>query len=189
MKELIKITLNKKERVFLQNKFYLIVNGSVRVYDVFENGKFIPKETSFKKGEIIGNFFKCFPNENLPFSFPETRVQVVALENDTLIQEIQFELESIATNMELSKIIMHLIKENIFKIFYHLYDMKGYLLAILKFCADHSGKISKEQLRHENFLMSKSHFYKTYTELKEGKYIDESDKHIYLNLKKVEEYF
>lgn len=184
-----KIVLRKKERYFLSNKFYLVINGSVCAYDIFENGKVIPKEACFKAGEIIGNFFQCFPSEYLPLPLPDTEVEIVAMEDNTIIEEFKFESKNISTNLGLSKIIIQLLKENIFKLFYHLYDKKGYLLVILRFYANEKGVLLKEQIHYDNFLMSKSQFYNTYTLLKEEKYIKEEDKNIKLNLKKIEKYF
>ena len=93
------------------------------------------------------------------------------MEDNTIIEEFKFEKRTLITNLEFSKIISQLLKENIFKLFYHLYDKKGYLLAILKFYADEKGILLKEQLHYENFLMSKSLFYNVYTDLKDEKYI------------------
>lgn len=184
-----KIVLRKKERYFLSDKFYLVINGSICAYDIFENGKSLPKEGCFKKGEIIGNFFRCFPTENLPLPLPETEVEIVAMEDNTIIEEFKFEAKNISTNLGLSKIIVQLLKENIFKLLYHLYDKKGYLLAILKFYADDKGVLLREQIHYENFLMSKSQFYNIYTSLKEEKYLKEENKNVKLNLKKIDKYF
>lgn len=182
-----KVVLNKKERYFLEGKFYIVTNGSLCAYDIFENGKYIPKEACFKAGEIVGNFFEIFPNKNLVL--PEMEVEIMAMEDNTIIEEFKFEKRTLITNLEFSKIISQLLKENIFKLFYHLYDKKGYLLAILKFYADEKGILLKEQLHYENFLMSKSLFYNVYTDLKDEKYIKEVNKNIKLNLNKIDKYF
>mgnify|MGYP001226806881 CR=1 FL=1 len=184
-----RIVLNKKERYFLSDKFYQVVSGSLCAYDIFENGKSLPKEACFKKGEIIGNFFQCLPTENLPLPLPENEVEVIAMEDNTVIEEFRFEAKNIATNLGLSKIFTQLLKENIFKLFYHLYDKKGYFLAILRFYANEKGTLLREQIHYENFLMSKSKFYSIYTELKKEKYLKEIDRYIQLNLKKIDEYF
>lgn len=182
-----KIILNKKERYFLEDKFYIVTSGSVCAYDIFENGKYIPKEACFKKGEIVGNFFEIYPSENLVL--PEMEVEIIAIEDNTIIEEFKFEKRVLVNNLEFSKIVTQLLKENIFKLFYHLYDKKGYLLALLKFYANDQGVLLKEQLHYENFLISKSLFYNVYTELKEEKYIREIDKNIKLNLNKIDKYF
>lgn len=182
-----RIILKKKERYFLKNKFYIIIDGIVGVYEIFENGKSLPKETFFKKGEIVGNFFQTFNGKNLVL--PEIEVEIVAMEENTILEEFKFEAKNSSTNFELNKIIFQLIKENIFKIFYHFYDKKGYLLAILKFNTDDRGIISKEKLHYENFLMSKSQFYNIYNSLKDEKDIIEDNDIIKLNLKKVDKYF
>lgn len=183
-----KIVLGKKERYFLSNKLYLIINGSICAYDIFENGKVLPKETCFKKGEIIGNFFQYLPTDYFPLPLPDTEIEVVAMEDNTIIEEFSFEAKNISINLGLSKIIVQLLKENIFKLFYHLYDKKGYLLAILKFDADDKGMLLKEQIHYDNFLMSKSQFYNVYTILKEERYLKENGKNIQLNLKKIDKY-
>lgn len=184
-----RIVLKKKERHLLSDKFYLIINGTICAYDIFENGKCIPKEVCLKKGEVIGNFFQCFPTEKLPLPIPETEVEIVAIEDNTIIEEFNFDSKIISANLGLEKIINQLLKDSIFKIFYHLYDKKGYLLAILKFYASSKGVLLKEQIHYENFLMSRSQFYNIYTNLKNEKYIKEIDRNIYLDLKKIDQYF
>lgn len=182
-----RVVLKKKERYFLNEKFYIIIQGSVNVYDIFANGKYIPKETAFKKGEIIGNFLRTFQTKSL--LLPESEVEIIAIEDDTIIEEFNFHSKSFDLNMELNRIIFQLLRENIFKLFYHFYDKKGYFLAILKFGADEKGRISKEKLRYENFLMSKSQFYNIYNSLKMEKYIFETGKEIKLNTEKIDKYF
>ena len=182
-----RIVLKKKERYFLREKFYIIVEGSVNVYEIFENGKYLPKEIAFKKGEIVGNFFQTFQTKNL--LLPESEVEIVAIEDNTIIEEFNFQSKFSDVNIELNQVIIQLLKENIFKLFYHFYDKKGYFLAILKFSADEEGKIPKEKLHYENFLMSKSQFYNVYNNLKNEKYIFETGKNVELNMKKIEEYF
>lgn len=182
-----KIILQRKEKCVISDKFYIVENGSISVYDIFKNGKYLPKETCFRPGEIVGNFFKYFPNKNLPL--PEIEVEVIAMEDSTVLEEFKFESTAIEVNLELSKIIIQLLKENIFKLFYHIYDKEGYLLAILKFYADDDGILIKDYIHYSNFLMSKSKFYTTYGILKDKKYIKETKKNIQLNLKKIDKYF
>lgn len=184
-----RIILKKRERYLLADKFYMIKNGSICAYNIFENGKCIPKEVCLKKGEIIGNFFQYLPSENLSLSIPETEIEIVAMEENTIIEEFNFDSKVISSNLGLAKIINQLLKDNIFKLFYHLYDKKGYLLAIFKFYANSKGIVSKEQIHYENFLMSKSQFYNIYTNLKVEKFIREIDKNIYLDLEKINKYF
>ena len=80
-----KVVLNKKERYFLEGKFYIVTSGSLCAYDIFENGKYIPREACFKAGEIVGNFFEIFPNKNLVL--PEMEVEIMAMEDNTIIEE------------------------------------------------------------------------------------------------------
>lgn len=181
-----KIILNKKERYFLYNKFFLISSGSVSAYEIFENGKYLPKSGKLKSGDIIGNFFYHFlPPE---FNLPEIEVEVIALEDNTILEEFSFDINEISENFHLNKLIFQLIQENIFRLFYHLYDKKRYILAVLKYYSNPSGVIFKDQIRTENFSMSKSQFYSLYNELKQDKLIIEEQHYIVLNLEKLDEY-
>lgn len=184
-----RIVLKKKERHLLAGKFYLIINGTICAYDIFENGKCIPKEICLKKGEIIGNFFHYFSGTNLSLTMPETEIEIVAMEDNTIIEEFSFDQKSILNNPALAKIINQLLKDSIFNIFSHLYDKKGYLLAVFKFYANSKGVVLKDQIHYENFLMSKSQFYNIYSSLKDEKLIKELGKYIYLDLEKVDSYF
>lgn len=81
-----------------------------------------------------------------------------------------------------------MIKENLFKLFYQLYDKKRYILSVLKFYANEKGVLSKEHIRFENFTMSKSQFYSLYAELKKEKYIIEKKSQIFLDLGRIKEF-
>lgn len=181
-----KIILSKKERYFLYNRFFLITSGSVSAYEIFENGKYLPKFGKLKTGDIIGNYFHHFmPTE---FNFPEIEIEVVALEDNTVLEEFNFDFNQISNNFHLNKLISQLIQENLFKLFYHLYDKKRYILAVLKYYSNSSGTIFKDQIRIENFSMSKSQFYSLYNELKNDKLIIEEQHLILLNLEKIDSY-
>lgn len=180
------IVLNKKERFFLSDKFYLILQGKVCVHDIFENGKSLPREACFKKGELVGNFFLYFPRKDL--CLPDPEVEIVALEDNTIIEEFKFSPKDIVTNLRLEKIILQLIKENAFKIFANLYDTKGYILAILRFYADENGILSKDFIHYENFSISKSQFYSLYNNLKKDEFFIENGKKVRLNLEKINSY-
>lgn len=180
-----RIVLKKKERIFIDNRFYIILKGSILAYDIFQNGKYLPKGGKFKEGDIIGNFFSLKINN---LSLPEVSVEGVALEDDTILEEFKFNPEVFFSSTGVEKILFQLIKENLFKLFYQLYDKKRYILSVLRFYTDKSGKLSKEYVRFENFAISKSQFYSLLTELKKDKFILEKDNELFLNLKKVEKY-
>ena len=82
------VILKKRERFFLEDKFYLISKGSVSAYDLFENGKYLPKGGKFKEGDLIGNFFLIQKNNLL---LPEISVEIIALEEETILEEFKFE--------------------------------------------------------------------------------------------------
>lgn len=180
------VILKKRERFFLEDKFYLISKGSVSAYELFENGKYLPKGGKFKEGDLIGNFFSIQKGN---FILPEISVEIIALEDETILEEFKFDPEEVLANSSnFEKIIFQLLKENLFKLFYQLYDKKRYILSVLKFYANEKGEISKEYIRFENFTMSKSQFYSLYAELKREKYIIEKKSQIFLSLEKVESF-
>lgn len=179
------VILKKKERFFLEDKFYLISKGSVSAYDLFENGKYLPKGGKFKEGDLIGNFFLIQKNNLL---LPEISVEIIALEEETILEEFKFEIDIFSKGSSFEKIIFQLIKENLFKLFYQLYDKKRYILSVLKFYANEKGVLSKEHIRFENFTMSKSQFYSLYAELKKEKYIIEKKSQIFLDLGRIKEF-
>lgn len=119
---------------------------------------------------------------------PETEIEVEALENGTILEEFHFTSKDILNNIYLEKLFFQLIKKNMIKFFYQLYDTKGYILAILKLYADDSGIILKDEISYENFNVSKSQFYLLYSKLKKEKFIQEENKKIYLNLDKIEDF-
>lgn len=180
-----KVILKKRERFFLEDKFYLVLKGSVSAYDLFENGKYLPKGGKFKEGDLIGNFFLIQKNNLL---LPEISVEIIALEEETILEEFKFEIDIFSKGSSFEKIIFQLIRENLFKMFYQLYDKKRYILSVLKFYADEKGALSKEHIRFENFTMSKSQFYSLYAELKKEKYVIEKKSQIFLNSEKIKEF-
>lgn len=180
------VKLNKKERHFLDGKFFLIKKGKVISRDILESGKIISNENCLKAGEIVGDFFKFLPNTQILIL--ETEVEIEALEDNSVLEEFDFCPDIIAQNDGLQKIILQLIKKNMIKFFYQLYDTKGYILAILKLYADNNGRILKSEINHENFNISRSQFYLLYSSLKKDKFISEEKKNIYLNVNKINEY-
>ena len=180
------INLNKKEYFYLGNKFYIIKKGSVCVRNVLENGHTLPKEGSYSQGDILGNFFH-FSNFDKTF-LPNLELEITALEDNTILEEFNFNYNSILSLPGFEQLFEHLIRENVFRIFYHLYDKKGYVLSVLKFYSNSKGILLKDKISHEYFNISKSQFYSTISELKQNSFIFEKNKKIVLNLEKISTY-
>lgn len=180
------ITLNKKDRYFLDGKFFIVKKGKLISRDILETGKIITNENCLKEGELIGNFFEFLPKNNL--MVPEVDIEVEALEDETILEEFKFSSSDILKNIYLEKIISQLIKKSMIKFFYQLYDTKGYIMAILKLYADNNGKILKSEINYENFNISRSQFYLIYSNLKKEKFIFEKEAVVYLDLSKINDY-
>lgn len=183
-----RVILKRKERYLLNGNFYKIIRGSVTAYDIFENGKSLPKDGCFKNGDFIGNFFGCFDQKD-SLLFPETEVEIVALEDNTILENFTFSRKEIGNNIVLEQLILRLARENIFKLFQYLYDKKGYILAVLKFSANDRGYVVPDYVHPENFNMSRSQFYSLYTKLKNDRYVIETKNSVQLDLEKVQDYF
>lgn len=179
------INLKKKDRYFLDGKFFLIKKGKVISREILESGKVITNENCLKEGEIIGNFFRFLPENTM---LPDTEIEIEALEDNSILEEFQFSSEDILKNIYFEKVITQLIKKNMIKFFYQLYDTKGYILAILKLYADSSGKLLKSEINYENFNISRSQFYLIYSNLKKEKFILEKGENIHLDLDEIDEY-
>lgn len=164
------VRLNKKERHFLDGKFFLIKKEKVISREILESGKIISNENCLKEGEIVGDFFRFLPDNRI--LIPETEVEIEALEDNSVLEEFDFSSEIILQNDSFKKIIQ-LIKKSIIKFFYQLYDTKGYILAVLKLYADSKGKIVKSEINYENFNVSRSQFYFIFSGLKKEKFISE----------------
>ena len=180
------ITLNKKDRYFLDGKFFLVKKGKLISRDILETGKIITNENCLKEGELIGNFFEFLPENNL--MIPEVDIEVEALEDGTILEEFNFSSSDVLKNVYLEKIITQLIKKSMIKFFYQLYDTKGYIMAILKLYADNNGKIFKHEINYENFNISRSQFYLIYANLKKEKFIFERESVVSLDLNKINDY-
>lgn len=182
-----KIYLKKKEYYYLGEKFYVIKQGSVCSRGILENGTTLPKEGCYKKGDILGNFFSLHNFDKI--ILPDIELEIVALEDNTILEEFNISFNTISLIPGFDKIFEQLIKENIFNLFYHLYDKKGYLLSILKFYSDSTGTLQKDKISHEYFNISKSQFYSTIALLKKENFLYEKNKKIILNEEKINVYF
>lgn len=181
-----RIILKKKERMIVEDRFFRIVSGKVNVCDIFANGKSFPKDGYLQAGDLIGNFFTYFHGDKIPYI--EIEMEITALENNTIIEEIQINRDEINKNHRVKEILIQLIRENAFKLLQFSHDKKGYLLVALKYYANDIGKLAKEDIRYENYIISKSQFYSIYTQLKKEKFLEEKEEGVYLNLPKIDNY-
>lgn len=172
MKEII---LQKNECYFLDSKFFII-----------KSGKVVTNEIYLSSGEIIGNFFKFLKISD--FDIPDLEVEVEALENNTVLEELIITEEKIKEDIYLKKLITVLLKKALLKLIYQLYDTKGYVLAILKLQKSDKSYIPKDEIHYNNFNISKSQFYLAYKNLKKDKYIIEINDKIFFNNQKVNDY-
>lgn len=179
-----KIFLNKNEKYYIEDKFFLIKKGRVITKDILANGKVIANEYCVEEGEIIGNFFS-FLNEK--FEIPELHIEVDALKETELL-EFEFSKNEVLNNKIFEKVLKQLIQRSVIKFLYQLYDTKGYIMAILKLYADEYGTIIKKEISYENFNISRSQFYLLFFNMKKEGYLKEDKKHINLNLEKINTY-
>lgn len=181
------ILLNKNDKYYLDGKFYIIKSGKIISRDILENGKIITYENYLAAGEIIGNFFKFINIKDI--YIPDIDIEIEAVEDETLLEEFELNYNTLSyKESSASKVIDHLIKKNLIKFFYQLYDKQGYILAILKLYNNENGFIYKKDINYENFNVSKSQFYLILSKLKKEKYILDMQDCIYLNLKKIDSY-
>lgn len=180
------ITLNKKQLYFLDQKFFLLKHGKIISRYILENGKIISNENCIKAGEFIGNFFSFLPTDL--YFVPEFEVEIEALENNTILEEVDTNFFETLKNTPAEKIIIQLIRNTYIKYFQHLFNTKGYIMSVLKLYADASKTISKDEINPENFNVSRSLFYATYSTLKKENFITEKNKIIYLNSNKIDTY-
>lgn len=180
------ITLNKRDRYYLDGKFYIVKKGKAITRDILENGKVVTNENCLSSGEIIGNFFKLTNSTDI--YIPEIEVEVEALEDNTILERLEFNPNQLKSHAFFSKIVDQLVKKSLIKFFYQLYDTQGYILAILKLYNNDNGFILKKDITYENFNISRSQFYLILAKLKKEKYVLEVNDSIYLNLKKIDLY-
>ena len=178
------IFLNKNDKYYVDDKFFLIKKGKVVTKDVLANGKVIANEYCLEEGEIIGNFFS-FSNER--FEIPEIHIEVDALEETELL-EFEFSKNEILNNKIFGKVLKQLVQRSVIKFLYQLYDTKGYIMAILKLYADGLGVIRKKEINYENFNISRSQFYLIFLNMKKEGYLKEDKEHISLDLQKINTY-
>ena len=183
MKEII---LQKNECYFLDSKFFIIKSGKVVTREILETGKVVTNEIYLSSGEIIGNFFNFLKISD--FDIPDLEVEVEALENNTVLEELIITEEKIKEDIYLKKLITVLLKKALLKLIYQLYDTKGYVLAILKLQKSDKSYIPKDEIHYNNFNISKSQFYLAYKNLKKDKYIIEINDKIFFNNQKVNDY-
>lgn len=180
------IILNKNEHYFLDSKFFIIKSGRIATKEILETGKVITNEVHLSSGEIVGNFFKFLKISD--FKIPEMEIEVKSLEDETVLEELVITEEKIKKDTYLKQLITVLLKKVLLKLIYHLYDTKGYILAVLKLQKNERDYIYKEDVHYENFNISKSQFYLAYKTLKKEKYILEINGKIFFNIKKVDNY-
>lgn len=176
------IKLNPYEKFYLDQQFFLVKTGKIITKDILPNGKIISNENCLKEGDIIGNFFNFLECEAL--NIPNIDIEIEALEETTLEKLDRFQLTAL-NNSIFEKVLLHLIKKTTIKFLHHLYGNKGYILVILKLYSDQNGKISKKEINHENFNISKSQFYLLYSKLKQENFFVENKKEIILDIKKI----
>lgn len=181
------VVLEKNARLYLSEKFYIINKGRIISRNILENGKIITNEFHLTCGDIIGNFFNLISNDN-DIYIPEIDIEIESLENNTQLDLLSINIQELKGNPVLYKIIEHLIKKSLIKLFYHLYDTQGYILAILKLYNNENGFILKKDINYEDFNISRSQFYLIISKLKKEKFIIEVEDCIHLNLKKINLY-
>jgi|GEM_PF-1503965 len=182
------IVLNKGDKKTLSTEFFSVKSGKLIARDVLENGKVIPHENYLHCGDIIGNFLTFFPIFSFEIKIPNIIVELEALEDDTVIEEIELDKDTINSNPILSNIIKQLMKKYITKFFFQLYSRKAYILLILKLYQNERGFLHKSDINCENFNTSQSQFYKLYTELKKEKFVIENCNLIFLDNSKIDNY-
>lgn len=180
------VTLQKNQSYFLDEKFFIVKSGKIITRDILETGRIITNETYLSTGEIVGNFFKFLLISD--FKIPDIEIEIVAIEDDTVLEELVITEQHLQQNPYLQKIIYFLLKKVLLKLLYQLYDTKGYLLAVLKLYKKTKKFIYRKDIHYENFNISKSQFYLTYNKLKKENYITEVNEKVYFNNKKIDKY-
>ncbi|QNM15680.1 MULTISPECIES: hypothetical protein [Fusobacterium] len=182
MKEII---VKAKESLVVYEKFYRVKKGKVLLKNIFPNGKIVTNEHWLKTGDLIGEFLNYWRLKNV--DLPDIEIEVDALE-DSVLEEINFDIKEIKNNIFLNNLIKNFIRLHVFQLLFHFYDTKGYILTLLKLYSNGDNVISKEQFNVEHFNISKSQFYNVYGQLRKSGYFKEENKKIYLDRKKADEY-
>lgn len=180
------IHLEKNQIYILGEKIYIIKSGKIITKDILETGKIIKNEIQLSAGEIVGNFFKFSLLSD--FKISDMEIEIMAVEDKTVLEELPITKEYLQKNPYLQKIIYFLLKKVLLKIFYQLYDTKGYVLAVLKLLQKDKKFIYRKDIHYENFNISKSQFYFVYNALKKENYFVEVNDRVYFNKKKMDNY-
>lgn len=182
-KNLLRIHLEKNEKFFLGDKFFIVKKGEVVVKKLLENGEIIVNENYVKTGEIIGNFFLLTEIDYL--ELPNVEIEIESLENVTL-EEIKISKDDISNNLIFKKLFSQLIKQYIIKFLSHVYDTQRFILSLLRLNSDLDGVIMKKNINYEYFNISKSQYYLLLGNMKKEKLFKEDRNKILLDLKKIE---
>lgn len=182
------ISLSKGEKLIIDDKCFLVRKGKVITKDLLKNGRAIGHELFISKGEVIGNFFSAVERDETELQ-EIISIEVEALE-DTELEEIIMKNCCLNEDPYLKKILLQLEKRTLMKYYQELFDTRGYILAVLKLHAGKKRELNKSEVRFDRFNnISRSQFYKLYSELREEEYFFEEDKKIIkLNSLKINKY-
>lgn len=180
------IILQKRQSKLTDKKIFIVKSGKIITRDILETGKVITNESYLTAGELVCNFSKFLLLQD--FKVPEIEVEIVAMENNTILEELNVTVDELMGNSYSQKIICSLLKKVSLKLFYQLYDTKGYVLAVLKLYRERKKFIYKADIHYENFNISKSQFYLIYRNLKKESFLTEVNDKVYLNSKKIDWY-
>lgn len=181
---MLEITLEKNEKLFLENKFYIIKKGSVLLKKILENGKIISYENILRSDELVGNFLTL--SEINFLILPEVGVEIEALEVTT-IEEIDISKNEINKNPIFKRLLNQLIKQYVIKFISHSCEPMKVLLILLKINSDLNGVVDKKNIGYENLNMSRGQYYSMLSIIRKEELIKEENKTIILDLKKVDE--
>lgn len=179
------IILEKSKTLYISDNFFLIKNGKILIKYIFENGKISGHNFVLKKGDIIGNFFKLIPSNEIKYSFKlEFLVEIIALENSELESIKLPYFSTYNLNNIYEKIIYQLLKKQALDTLYIILPKYLYVMAIFLFMSS-TGNIDKKNIDPENFNMSKSQFYNVLSKIKKQNIIIEKKENIIVNTEKI----
>lgn len=179
------IILEKSKTLYISDNFFLIKNGKILIRYIFENGKISGHNFVLKKGDIIGNFFKLIPSNEIKYSFKlEFLVEIIALENSELESIKLPYFSTYNLNNIYEKIIYQLLKKQALDTLYIILPKYLYVMAIFLFMSS-TGNIDKKNIDPENFNMSKSQFYNVLSKIKKQNIIIEKKENIIVNTEKI----
>lgn len=180
---MLEVHLEKNEKLFLGNKFFIVKKGKVIVKNLLENGDIIVNESYVQVGEIIGNLFLLTEINYL--KLPNIEIEIESLEK-VILEEINISKKEIFSNLILKKVFSQLIKQYIIKFLSHAYDAQKFILSLLRLNCDLNGIILKENINYEYFNISKSQYYLVLSNIKKQNLIKEDNKKFILDLKKID---